>query len=155
MREDLRDRLTKLLSEETLEKNVHYEINRARRYRHPLTFLLIEPKVEENRDALLYSILKKIAIFIQTNTRYVDTSVRMGRQILIILVETDRKGAQVVKDKLQSLLENKPFAIEEEAFPVSVKLLFALASYPHDGETIPALLKALHAQIDRQLQSLG
>ncbi len=154
MKDESLDRLTKLKSDTTLEEIMYFELRRAERYKCPLSFLLMEPKIgEPEGDELIYSVLKIIAGFIRKHTRFVDISVRIGRQLLIILTETPPEKAEVVKNKLKTLIEEKPLEVGEEYPQVSVKLLVALASFPEDGRDGKTILKILQDKINQEYQS--
>ncbi|MCD6309711.1 MAG: hypothetical protein J7M18_03290 [Candidatus Eremiobacteraeota bacterium] len=142
------DWLTYLRTEEFLYEHLPYEIARSERYKRPLTFLLVEPELEPRRSTdLLYPVLKKIANFIRTNTRFVDISVRIGMQIFMIMTETNIEGAKVVEKKIKKLVESEQYEVSP-AFPnASVNLRTALGSYPEIGKEPTTILRNLREKL--------
>ncbi|MCD6309710.1 MAG: diguanylate cyclase [Candidatus Eremiobacteraeota bacterium] len=138
------DRMTRLRNEKFLDEFLPHELGRCVRYGRHVSFLLLEPELENKGSTdVLYPLLKKIANYIRNYTRFVDISIRIGRQILIIMVETDIESAKVVENKLKNLIEKEKYEISP-AFPhVSVKLRTALGAYPEAGREPVTILKTL------------
>jgi len=145
------DRLTQMRSDKIIQEIMFFELNRAKRYSHPLSFLLIEPRLSEpyeNNLLHLYPILKQISMMLRQYTRYVDISVRMGRQLLLILTETDIEGAQVVDSKLKDVLEGEPLPLWDEYPMPTIKLISSTAGFPEDGEDPEEMLKILQDRLE-------
>jgi len=154
----VQDKLTQMRSDKILLEVMFFELNRAKRFNHPLSFLLIEPKLSvpyENNLLHLYPILKQVSMMLRQYTRYVDISIRMGRQLLLILTETDPDGAKVVESKLKDFLEGEPLPLWDE-FPMpTVSLLSASASFPKDGNTPEEVLQTLQDRLEEQRLKQG
>lgn len=108
--EAITDSLTRLYHHKYFKLRINEEIERAKRYQHPLSLLMLDlDHFKEINDRYGHqigdNILKKIADILKTKTRRVDIVARYGgEEFAIILPETGTKGAEVVAGRLNQHL---------------------------------------------------
>jgi two-component system, cell cycle response regulator len=105
------DGLTGLLNRRTLQAQLTARMREAQRYRHPLSFLLIDidhfKKVNDTHghpagDA----VLRGVAAIAQDQARETDLVARYGgEEMALILPETEAAGAWVIADRLRAAVE--------------------------------------------------
>ncbi|OAJ95087.1 GGDEF domain-containing protein [Vibrio bivalvicida] len=106
----LKDELTRLYNRRALEEFAPKEVARAQRFEHPLSVLLIDiDKFKKINDMYGHQagdhVLKTIGRILRIETRKNDFSFRYGgEEFLIILPETSLKQAQIVAEKLRSVI---------------------------------------------------
>lgn len=144
-RKDEIDKLTHLLNETFLEEGLTREIKRAERYKRPLTFMLIDPGIPDDKFHMVgYLALKKIASIVRDFTRYLDIKIRFKNRILILLPETDYEGGLVAARKIQEELDQISFREFPEITP---QPNVGLASFPEDGIEKEAILLSLEQDL--------
>ncbi|MCD4785722.1 MAG: GGDEF domain-containing protein [Candidatus Eremiobacteraeota bacterium] len=144
------DKLTRLLKDSFLEEGLEREIKRAERYRRPLTFLLIDPGVPEDRfHQVGYLALKKIANIARGTTRYLDIKVRYRNRILILLPETDYEGGLRVALKIKNQMDMMSFHDFPDIIPVGN---VGVASFPEDGIGKDSIILSLEQDLKVPLE---
>jgi diguanylate cyclase (GGDEF)-like protein len=104
------DQLTGLLNRRAFFDIVQAELERARRFSHPVTLLYLDiDNFKSFNDALGHEagdhLLERVAGAIRTTVRTVDSAARLGGdEFGILLPETDRRMAQVVGARLREAL---------------------------------------------------
>lgn len=104
------DQLTGLLNRRAFFDVVGAELERARRFSHPVTLLYIDlDNFKSFNDALGHEagddLLERVAGAIRTTVRTVDSAARLGGdEFAILLPETDQRTARVVGTRLQEAL---------------------------------------------------
>ncbi|HEY4001619.1 MAG TPA: diguanylate cyclase [Candidatus Xenobia bacterium] len=137
-----KDKLTQLYTEEYLEQGLDAELTRARRYKHPLSFILLEPDIpDEHRADRLYPSLRLLARITEQQTRAMDVGVRWGQQLLVILPETPVDGAARVVEKIREAFENHTLLKDDT--DVTIKLKSAVRAFPDHGQEKEGLLAVL------------
>ncbi len=139
-----KDKLTQLYTEEYLGEGLDAELTRARRYKHPLSFILLEPDIpDENRADRLYPSLRILARIAEQQTRSMDVGVRWGQQILLILPETPVDGAGKVVDKIREAYENHTLLKDDPDIKFPIQLKASVRAFPDHGQEKEGLLSLL------------
>jgi diguanylate cyclase (GGDEF)-like protein/putative nucleotidyltransferase with HDIG domain len=82
--------------------------------------------------------LQRVALLLARGKRDIDALARVGgEEFALVLPDTDRHGAYVIAERLRCELRDE---LRSAAAPVTVS--FGVASYPRDGQTAAALLRA-------------
>lgn len=112
-----KDALTKVYNRYKFESLLNQEIQRAKRYGTQLSLIIIDiDHFKDINDTYGHNvgddILAKVAMLIQDRIRETDILARWGGEEFVILIpETDEKGAKKLAETLRSLIENYQFPI--------------------------------------------
>ena len=146
-----KDRLTGMTTDQYLRSDLDNEIQRARRFNRELAFILFEPCLDDAaRSDMLYTILKGLGRTIDPVIRDIDISVRWGQQVLLVLPETGRTGAETVQSKIVEKFTQLTFSHPESGLAVAVDLRSVILIFPHDGSDKETLLYNLREQMQAQ-----
>jgi len=143
----VRDGLTGLYNRRELEKRLHQEIQRARRYRRSLSVLMLDIDHFKNvNDHYGHQagdeVLITVADLIQLNVRPVDVVCRYGgEELAVILPETDEEGARTVAERIRGTVEDS-VTTTPQGDTVHVTVSIGLAVFPRDGDTAASLIHA-------------
>jgi two-component system, cell cycle response regulator len=105
------DGLTGLFNRQTLQAQLGARMREAQRYRHPLSFLLIDiDHFKKVNDTYGHpagdAVLRGVAAVAQDQARETDVVARYGgEELAVILPETDAAGARVIADRLRAAVE--------------------------------------------------
>jgi two-component system, cell cycle response regulator len=105
------DQLTQLYNRHFMQDALKREFARAKRYRVKLSCLLVDidhfKKINDQYGHLQGdSVLREMAALIKNTTREVDISCRYGgEEFLVLLPETDRRGAECIADRIRRGVE--------------------------------------------------
>jgi two-component system cell cycle response regulator len=131
------DPLTGTYNRGYLTERLPQEIKRARRYGRVLSIILCDidhfKKVNDTYGHLVGDrVLKDLAQFIRHSIRHdVDWTARYGgEEFLIVLPETDVKGASVMAERLQSELSQR--VTETQGKKISITASFGVAGFGPD-----------------------
>lgn len=106
------DSLTNLFNHRYFQERIQSEILRSLRYEHSFTLMMLDIdsfKLYNDRCGHLEGdrILRQTADIFKQNSRQVDVVCRYGgEEFMIILPETDIKGAKVLAEKIRKAIEN-------------------------------------------------
>jgi diguanylate cyclase (GGDEF)-like protein/putative nucleotidyltransferase with HDIG domain len=137
------DSLTRLANRHGFRELLDLELARARRREGRLTVIVGDlDHFEEVNDRSGHQVgdiaLQRAARLLERGKRDVDAIARVGGgEFALVLPDTDQHGAFVICERLRSELHDE-FA--GEAVPITIS--FGVASYPRQGETAAALLRA-------------
>lgn len=133
------DQLTQIYNRRYLNEVLRREFARAKRYRSRLSCLIADidhfKNINDSHGHLQGdAVLRELAALIRNATREVDIPFRYGgEEFLILLPETDRRGTEVVADRLRRAAESMPIfqvgsgeAIED----LNISLSIGIAAYP-------------------------
>ncbi|MBU1245012.1 diguanylate cyclase [Myxococcota bacterium] len=170
-----RDGLTGLYNHATVVSRLEEELSRAGRYRAPLSLLFCDIDHFKNyNDRLGHDngdrVLKAVGVFLRLGSPAVSPSRKSdivgrygGEEFVIILPETDKKGAVVRAERLCMGLNviDVPGATEQPLGCLSMSV--GVASFPEDAQTVhdllkcadTALYKAKEAGRNRVVQAVG
>ena len=140
------DRLTGLLTKESLYLAFERELERCLRYGLPLGVLMMDldrfKSVNDGHGHQMGShVLGEVGQIINRCVRVADASARYGgEEFLSYLVETDTAGVEVVAERVRSAMEAHTFVLDDASMNVTISIGVAVA--PGHGETIKALVAA-------------
>lgn len=141
------DKLTGLLLEKEFADRLSIEVQRALRYRRPLTLLLAEVAFEQFqpdrnlRWSMPYTIYKQLGPLINRQLRKVDMAGRIGGDMFAILLpETGLSGSFVAGDRIRKAVEIYEFLGDDTTSRVKVALNVGVATFPDHGLTGEELL---------------
>ncbi len=139
------DSLTGLLNKATITRVLSDEIVKWQRYRGKLSVILMDvDDFKSLNDSFGHLIgdraLQAIAAVLRRNLRRQDRAGRFGgEELLVVLPETDGKGALEVAERIRSEIENSVAAEIELAQSVTASL--GVAACPSDGRETGNLLE--------------
>ena len=140
------DYLTKVANPRFFYEIAEGEINRLRRYKHPLTFAYLDiDDFKSVNDTMGHTVgdhlLSDIAGMIKKSVRSVDTVARMGGdEFAILMPETGEDGAKVVISRLTSSIKD---AGKKSGWPVTVSI--GMVTCEDDACSIDELIKRADA----------
>ncbi|HYW76382.1 MAG TPA: sensor domain-containing diguanylate cyclase [Gammaproteobacteria bacterium] len=143
-RENRRDTLTTIANRRHLDEFLPREMERARRYGHPLTIAMLDidhfKAVNDNLGhAMGDRVLYTLANILVRELRTTDFAARYGgEEFIIVFPETVVKDAISACDKLRTLIALHPWPRLAENLNVTVS--FGVASMAHPDQTTAQLL---------------
>lgn len=123
-----RDGLTGLFNHRYFVDAVEREFARARRYRRPLSLLMIDlDGFKTINDTCGHpqgdQVLRQVARLILQSVRFVDVAARYGGdEFSIILPETDLRAAVRLGERIIREIKKNPFLHEKRIFPLSASI---------------------------------
>jgi diguanylate cyclase (GGDEF)-like protein len=147
-RASMTDEMTGIWNYRYFRLRLDEEIQRSRRFQHPLSLLLLDlDRFKEANDRYGHqhgdSILRELARRVAGSIRDVDTFARYGgEEFVLILPETDATGAMVVAEKLRNEIGVRPFQGGPGSAKVTVTVSIGVACHPMNGDTAVALIRA-------------
>ena len=139
------DYLTGLFNRRYFDQMIETEVDRSRRYKHSIGFLMIDVnRFKEINDRYSHltgdKILQEVACLLQSNVRKADTVVRYGGdEFLIILPETNGEARNIqgrIKEELEEWNDNNSLI----DFPLTLAIGSAYWS-PSEGGDIEDILE--------------
>ncbi len=123
----IHDQLTGLYNRHYLKEVLTKEVERAQRYGHSLSFLMIDINgFKEVNDCYSHTkgdkVLVKIGNLLKDNVREVDTVVRYGGDEFLILLPETGGGSRIVEDRLKDKMENWNEKNDLLDFPLSLAI---------------------------------
>jgi diguanylate cyclase (GGDEF)-like protein/PAS domain S-box-containing protein len=125
------DQLTRLFNRMKLDQSFGTELERARRYDHPLSIILFDiDHFKSVNDTFGHQtgdqVLIEMANLIRSSVRTTDIPGRWGgEEFLILCPETDTRGARALAEKLRQAMEIYPFTTvghKTSSFGVTTRL---------------------------------
>lgn len=149
LEEVVRDPLTGAFNRRFLEKTLPKELNRAKRQRTPISFLILDiDHFKLVNDQFGHDIgdkvLRSVANKLEEITRAGDWVVRYGgEEFLVALVGSDlhsaRQKAEAIREEINNL------ATEHQGCSIKVTISIGIAEYPVHGKDSHQILKAADA----------
>jgi len=136
---EITDNLTRVYNYRYFTKFLEMELERSRRYDHPFSVLLFD--IKQFREFNLrhgYSagdaILIEIARLMKSMVRSTDFVGRYsGQQFVVVLIETDREGAEIARKKINSQIAAYTLKLPGAAQDMKVSLRSGIAVFPRDA----------------------
>jgi diguanylate cyclase (GGDEF)-like protein len=145
----VRDSLTNLYNRRYFESRLEEELLRAKRYRHPLSILLLDIdyfKLYNDTAGHLFGdqVLRAVSAAISGVVRSTDFAARFGGdEFVLVLPETPKTSAAVVAERVRSVIAEHPFA-RMDAQPLRrITVSVGYSGYPEDGEESLGLIRAV------------
>ncbi len=133
------DQLTQIYNRRYLQEVLRREFTRAKRYRSKLSCLILDiDHFKKVNDTLGHmqgdAVLRELAALIKNATREVDIPFRFGgEEFLVLLPETDRRGAETVAERLRRVAETMPiFRVgnQELVEDLHISISVGVSSFP-------------------------
>lgn len=146
-----RDALTGLYNRREMDRILHEEVDRCRRYSRPLSVIMIDidhfKAVNDNYGHHIGDeVLKWIGGMFRDNMRGADLAARYGgEEIAIILPETCQQDASFVAERFRYMVAQQPFTLTPHDGPelrIPVTISLGVAELPTDAATEATLLIA-------------
>lgn len=141
------DGLTKLYNSRYFYNQLELEVDRFRRYNHPLSLLLIDiDHFKQYNDAYGHiegdKVLVKLGRVIQSCLRKMDTGYRYGgEEFTIILPETASDEAKIVAERIKSTLKKERFTPNSDK-TVEITISIGLTEYSPTENTTSFVQRA-------------
>lgn len=141
------DALTGLGNYRYLSLALSREVERAARFGRPLAVLMLDlDRFKGVNDVHGHQrgdeVLVEVAARLRAVIREVDVVARYGgEEMVLVLPETDREGAELLADRVGEVMRQQPFGGPEQD-PVRVTVSTGIAVRPEHGVTGAALLRA-------------
>lgn len=119
----LHDPLTTLLNRGSLPNTLQREIQLAKRHKHNLSLIILDiDNFKEINDVHGHlvgdQILSQTALVIQSTIRETDYAFRIGgEEFLILLVNTTKRGAKILSERLRQNIENPTIPEKNNSLP--------------------------------------
>ncbi|MCK5077732.1 MAG: diguanylate cyclase [Calditrichia bacterium] len=123
------------------------ELNRAQRYRIPLSLAMIDidyfKSYNDNFGHLAGDyVLRKLSHLLKENTRISDIVARYGgEEFIIILPEATKEEAHKLAEKMRSIIDNFEFLNQDKMPNANLTISCGVASYPDDGHLPEVLIE--------------
>ncbi|MGE5397254.1 MAG: diguanylate cyclase [Chitinophagales bacterium] len=140
------DDLTGLYNRRYFLERFVEEMNRAKRYKYPVSCLMIDvdnfKTINDSYGHLAGDrVLAGISLIFRNSTRVVDLVARYGgEEFVVLLPQTDLNGALTVAEKIHSLLKECSFTFDKDTFLVTVSIGVAV-SFEDKSWTIEEILR--------------
>ena len=136
------DPLTKIYNKATIEELLKREIENAKRYKEPLSVLMIDiddfKHINDTYGHLVGdNVLRELAHVIRKNLRKGDLAGRYGgEEFTVVLPRTDLKTAKIIAERIRR-------SIEDYLFPDSIHITVSIgvSQLQMESETSESLLK--------------
>ncbi|MFC8299195.1 diguanylate cyclase [Micromonospora orduensis] len=144
----LTDPLTGLWNYRYLRESIRREVERASRFGRMLSVLALDlDRFKDVNDTYGHAagdtVLAEFARRVRGEIREVDLAFRQGgEEFVLLLPETDARGAAIVAERLGAAVRETPIAVEAYAGPVLVTVSVGIAVYPDHGSTGREVLEA-------------
>jgi diguanylate cyclase (GGDEF)-like protein len=132
------DELTKIFNRRHFFELAEVEIERTRRYNHPVSVVLIDADHFKNiNDSYGHlvgdQILVNLANFLEGNIRRIDIHARYGGEEFIVLMpETDCEDAAISAERIRKLVESTPMT--KGGVDVRITISIGIACWDGNGE---------------------
>ena len=140
------DGLTGLWNYRYFQMTVNKEIERASRFNRPLALLMLDldhfklvndVHGHQRGDAVLIELAERV----RRTVRDVDTLARYGgEEFVVVLPETDEKGAVQAAERINAVVRRHPFGVEDEE-PLEITVSIGVALFPSHGMSSAGLLR--------------
>lgn len=148
------DGLTGLNNHRFFQSFFERELNRARRYNHPLSLIMIDiDHFKKINDTLGHPVgdvvLQNVARILHDQARDVDLAARYGgEEFMLVLPETRKAEAQMLAERIRKAVEGNRFDDEITKAIGRVTISLGVSGFPEDGseknEIIDKVDKALY-----------
>lgn len=138
------DALTGVFNHRRIQERIDEELERARRYEHPLTIIMVDlDNFKLFNDVYGHLIgdrvLQTIAECLRANVRTTDYVGRYGGdEFMLVLPETDGNGALELANRLLNDVAARDITVNGTRLPLSISL--GIASFPNNSTTKHELL---------------
>ncbi|MBL7063726.1 MAG: sensor domain-containing diguanylate cyclase [Anaerolineae bacterium] len=145
-RMSITDHLTGLRNRRYLDKALTREIALAERYDGSFSLIMLDiddfKRCNDLHGHLAGDcVLQQLARILESHVRQVDVVVRYGgEEFIILLPQTDRKGALEMGERIRRAVRAHSFADEKESSDIRVTISLGIATYPQDASGASELI---------------
>ncbi len=131
------DGLTGLINHRTFQEKLQIEIDRARRFGHKVSLLMIDiDHFKKFNDTYGHTngdeVLKRVACILQDNIRSIDLAARYGgEEFAVVLPQVSLPGAIVVAERIRKKTEEHELVFNGKKEHVTVSI--GVATFPDDA----------------------
>lgn len=142
------DDLTGVLNMRALYRRVEEEIQRSRRFRKPVSALLVNldgfASVNELADfGYGNTLLREVGTILRRCVRKLDLVGRMGGdEFFVLLAETDLAGAEFVAERVRDAIAGTEFKSDRQQFKISASIGVAGFAADQDGVNVNILMQS-------------
>jgi diguanylate cyclase (GGDEF)-like protein len=151
------DTLTGVLTRRHWFERFTQELERSRKFKFDFSFLMIDIdhfKMINDRYGHLVgdAMLKEVSRRIKENIRQVDLICRYGgEEFSVILVETDKAGAQFAAERIRLSIAEKPIRAYDEDIGVTISI--GISVFPGDAADAAAIVEKADRALYRAKQT--
>ena len=151
MEMSMRDALTGIHNHRSLEISLRAEIERYKRYRHPLSMIMFDlDYFKKINDTCSYEcgdfILQQIAASIEKNIRREDVFARYdGEKFCCLLPETSLEAAAILAERFRKKISQKAYRYLDKSIDVTISL--GVSTLNEETTTAEMLLKKADAAL--------
>ena len=134
----VRDELTGINNRRHFQQMLQMEWKRAVRFRRQLSLIMVDvDHFKEYNDTFGHlqgdGVLRSIGSLLKKNLREVDTVARFGgEEFVLLLPDTDKRGALVVAEKIRAVVSGHRFVTDEMRETRTITVSAGVATYPDD-----------------------
>ena len=139
------DGLTQLLNHRSLLERFGIELERASRYGHTMTFLMLDLdhfKVVNDTHGHLFGdyVLWQTSQLIRSCIRKADIAGRYGgEEFGVIIINSDKQSSRLTAERIRKSIAEYRF--ENEGAKIRISVSIGMSEYPMDGDDINTLIK--------------
>lgn len=139
------DDLSGMFNTRYLDMSLQTELKRAKRFKTHLSILFLDldhfKDINDTHGHLVGSkVLIETSKVIKICVREFDIVIRYGGdEFIVILIETDRKGANLVAERIRQSVEEKVFKIRDD-LEIKSTCCVGVATFPNDAESQAELI---------------
>ncbi len=151
------DRLTGLLTKESLYLALEQELRRCEKYELPLAVLMMDldhfKTVNDTHGHLMGShVLQEVGRLIRESTRSADVTARYGgEEFVAYLPEASTQTAHQVAERVRTAIERHPFTLDGKTIRVTISI--GIAFRPEHGRDINSLVACADRALYRAKES--
>ncbi len=144
-----KDELTGLYNYRAFRKELDKEIRRALRYKKTFSLAMFDIDFfKEYNDHNGHDVgnvaLRKVGQIIIKNSRNLDFPARFGgEEFIVILPETDKRGAYIYAERIRRIVEKEKFPGEEKQPNGKLTISGGVAEFPSDGNSAEKIIKSV------------
>lgn len=141
------DELTGLYNHRFFVKSIEEEMERARRYNHPLSLMMSDiDHFKKYNDTYGHlkgdQVLKMVSGVLKEHTRKGDIVARYGgEEFAKVFVETEKSEAVNAVERLREAVEKSRLNLDETGLGSRVTISIGVASFPEDAENMNDLIE--------------
>jgi diguanylate cyclase (GGDEF)-like protein len=141
------DPLTGLWNRRRMVETLDFEVERAGRFGHELSFLILDvDDFKQINDAIGHlqgdEVLEYVAEAVHEETRAIDMGARYGGdELALLLIETDREGARILAERLRERVRDGEVPLREGG-SMKVTISAGVATLPDSADSLDSLVDA-------------
>jgi two-component system chemotaxis response regulator CheY len=153
------DRLTGLYNRHAFDHRLTDELQRARRYRRPLSLIMLDidyfKRYNDTHGHLKGdALLSELGSLLIASVRSTDAVARYGgEEFAVVLTETDKANASLVAEKIRAAVAAYPFPFRESQPDGALTVSVGVAGFPEDVPDPAGLLEAADQALYRAKHS--